>query len=68
MEMTIAAPEPRETEEDARVVLLEPQADLPPGNTWRCTACGTRLRRGQPHSALEPYPHQAMNALLVRES
>lgn len=30
-----------------------------------CLACGTRLRPGQPHSALKPWPHEALNMLMV---
>jgi hypothetical protein len=46
---------------------LAPQPDLPPGDTFRCLVCGTRIRPGQPHSALAPEAHYTVDALLVRE-
>jgi len=46
------------------VYRLPPQPDLPPGETFRCGECGTRLRSGQPHSALEPKPHFTIAALI----
>lgn len=45
------------------VSLMPPQADLPPGPTLQCSVCKTRLRPGQPHTALEPYPHQTLLAM-----
>lgn len=35
--------------------------------TFSCAICGTRIRPGQPHSALEPEPHQTVGALVVHE-
>lgn len=32
-----------------------------------CSLCGTYLRAGQPHSALLPEPHQALDMLTVYE-
>ena len=52
---------------------LGSQDDLPgpePGTVggiaWRCCGCGTRLRPGQPHTALVPYPHQTFELLAYR--
>jgi len=54
---------------------LGPQDDLPgprPGTgggvAYRCNGCGTRLRPGQPHTALEPYPHQTFAMLAASAS
>ena len=41
--------------------------DLPPGRTWLCSACRTRIRTGQPHRAVEPYPHATIEPLFERE-
>lgn len=49
---------------ETRLTKMEPQADLPPGDTYQCEHCGTRLRPGQPHSALEPIPHQTYRAVM----
>jgi len=49
------------------ISIMPPQPDLPPGRTYRCDECGTRLRSGQPHSALEPTPHQTLLAMEIRE-
>ena len=49
--------------EEVSLVPLPPQEDLPPGPTWRCSCCGTRVRSGQPHTAVEPRPHQTFGAL-----
>lgn len=46
--------------------LLAPQSDLPLGPTYRCAACGTRVRTGQPHTAEAPYVHQTFYALVPR--
>ena len=53
---------------------LGPQDDLPGkeanslgGSAWRCGGCGTRLRPGQGHIALVPYPHQSFDLLEGRE-
>jgi hypothetical protein len=46
------------------VLVMTPQEDLPPGPTWRCSACRTRIRTGQPHSAQLPWPHYTVQALL----
>lgn len=46
----------------------DPRArQAPHAPTFRCLVCGTRLRTGQPHSALEPVPHQVHDTLIVRE-
>lgn len=37
------------------------------GRVIRCEVCGTLLRSGQPHSALEPVPHQTLDMLTVVE-
>lgn len=37
------------------------------GRLLRCEACGTYLRSGQPHSAVSPFPHQALDMLVVVE-
>ena len=37
------------------------------GRLARCSACGTYLRAGQPHSALRPVPHQSLDMLTVTE-
>ncbi len=50
-----------------RLKLLPTQADLPPGPTWRCTACGARVRLGSPHGGVKPFPHNTVDALMVRE-
>jgi hypothetical protein len=54
---------------------LGPQDDLPgpkPRTTgevaYRCNSCGTRLRPGQPHTALVPYPHQTFAMLAASPS
>ena len=46
---------------------LEEQSDLPPGRTHRCEHCDTRLREGQPHAALKPYPHGTLEMLIKEE-
>lgn len=45
-----------------------PQDDLPPGRTLLCTECGTRVRDGQPHTAMRPRPHATLGALIRVES
>jgi len=50
-----------------KLVLLPPQTDLPEGDTFRCTACGARVRRGGPHGGLRPYPHNTVEACVVVE-
>jgi hypothetical protein len=47
--------------------LLDPQPDLPPGPTWRCSDCGARIRTGEPHAAVEPRPHATLAPLTVTE-
>lgn len=42
--------------------------DPTPTPTMQCLVCGTRLRPGQPHSALKPEPHQTIAPLIVPES
>jgi hypothetical protein len=37
------------------------------GRVVRCEVCGTLLRPGQPHSAVEPEPHQTLDMLTVVE-
>ena len=49
------------------VIELPLQKDLPPGPTWRCMACGTRLRTGQPHSAVLPEPHYSIEVVEARQ-
>lgn len=39
----------------------------PDAQVLQCSVCGTLLRPGQPHHALRPTPHRALNALIVRE-
>lgn len=56
------------TGKDAVARPLAPQADLPPGPTSRCSACGTRLRTGQPHTGMKPYPHAVYTMLIVEEA
>jgi hypothetical protein len=51
---------------DAKAIPLGEQPDLPAGRATRCTACGTRLRPGQPHTAMEPYPHAVYDMLVTR--
>ena len=34
----------------------------------KCSECSTLLRSGQPHTALEPTPHQSLEALVVYET
>jgi hypothetical protein len=41
------------------------QTDLPPGRVFQCQHCYTRLKEGQPHTALSPYPHQSLTTLVV---
>jgi hypothetical protein len=56
--------------EDPRPLLLAPlppQRDLPPGDTFKCRACGTRVRRGQVHIALKPWPHDTLEHLIKEE-
>jgi hypothetical protein len=48
-----------------KLVLMTPQKDLPPGPTWQCQDCGERVRTGQPHIALEPFPHSTLEACTV---
>ena len=52
-------------EEETTLILLPPQDDLPLGRTYRCSACGARLRNGQLHTADQPHPHTTFAALLV---
>jgi hypothetical protein len=47
------------------VIELPSQTDLPAGATFKCMECGTRLRRGQPHTALAPRPHQTVSLLIA---
>jgi len=54
-------------DEPTTLRLLPPQADLPPGRTYECSACRTRVREGQPHTASEPHPHQTYAALIHNE-
>ncbi len=35
------------------------------GEVFQCETCGTYLRAGQPHSALQPEPHQTLGALIL---
>ena len=44
------------------------QRDLPPGETWLCMACGTRVKVGQPHRAVLPFAHATVKPLLVEMS
>jgi hypothetical protein len=37
------------------------------GRVVRCEVCGTLLRPGQPHSAVEPEPHQTLDMMTVVE-
>jgi hypothetical protein len=41
------------------------QRDLPAGRTFSCMECGTRLRIGQPHTALAPKPHQTLSMAII---
>jgi hypothetical protein len=50
---------------DCRLIPMPEQKDLPPGPTWQCDTCGERVRTGQPHTALVPWPHQSYAALIV---
>ena len=45
--------------------LGEGYMDLPPGPTWQCKACGALVRRCEPHSAREPYPHSTLETCIV---
>jgi len=47
------------------VIELPSQTDLPPGKTFKCMECGTRIREGQPHTALAPRPHQTLSLLIA---
>ena len=49
--------------EDAHATDMGPQPDLPPGRTARCSVCGTRLRTGQPHTAMLPHPHSVYDVV-----
>jgi hypothetical protein len=49
------------------VIELPSQPDLPVGATLKCMECGTRLRKGQPHTAITPWPHQTLSLLIVTE-
>lgn len=40
---------------------------FPPGPVYQCQVCGTRMRSGQPHCALEPEPHQTFEAIIIEE-
>ena len=51
----------------AGVEPLVTQRDLPEGLTVRCLHCGARIREGEPHIAIEPYPHGTMAMLTKRE-
>jgi hypothetical protein len=37
------------------------------GRVVRCEVCGTLLRTGQPHSGVEPEPHQTLDMITVVE-
>jgi hypothetical protein len=50
------------------LVKMEPQEDLPEGDTWKCRVCRTRVRLGQPHTAVEPWPHSTLEAMTTFES
>lgn len=55
---------------DTRPLLLHPlptQDSLPPGDTFKCRACGTRVRRGQVHIGLKPWPHDTLEHLIRTE-
>lgn len=52
--------------EYSSITVMPPQADLPPGRTYQCDECGTRLRPCQPHSAMEPHPHQTLLAMEIK--
>jgi hypothetical protein len=45
--------------------LGEDHLDLPPGPTWQCKACGALVRKDEPHSAAEPYPHRTLETMIV---
>lgn len=47
------------------VIEIGQQPDLPPGRVFECVHCGTRLKEGQPHCALQPYPHQSLTTLVI---
>ena len=46
---------------------LKTQRDLPPGETFKCPHCGTRIRTGQVHVSRLPYPHESLATLIKRE-
>ena len=48
-----------------RLKRMKEQKDLPPGDTFQCRACGARIRRGEPHTAVSPFPHNTLEALFV---
>jgi len=50
------------------LVPIAEQRDLPPGQTWLCMACGTRVKVGQPHRSVTPYPHATIKPLVVMMS
>lgn len=47
------------------VIEMGAQTDLPVGRVFRCCHCGTRLKEGQPHTALQPYAHQSLTTLVI---
>lgn len=53
---------------DKGVFEIENRGDLPPGRVFLCDTCGTRLKEGQPHSSVQPKPHQSLTTLVVREA
>jgi hypothetical protein len=55
-------------EEEVGLTLLDPQPDLPPGPTYECGVCGTRIRTGQSHSAKLPHLHWNLAAMFARET
>jgi hypothetical protein len=57
----------KQRKERPGVVELFGQTDLPPGRVFGCYHCGTRLKEGQPHTALRPYPHQSLTTLVKTE-
>ena len=53
---------------DAELVEITGQANAYPiGRTYVCSACGTRVREGQPHRTDVQPAHATMAALIVHE-
>ena len=53
---------------EARLVEIPTPKGYPPGKTYVCSVCGTRVRRGQPHRTDVRPAHATLEALIVFEN